>query len=503
MQQEIRSQQADRQAYSSSVLRRSLSTPTTGSTNSRSEGMRGLIGIRVRHILIILVGGALLVTAAMAITGRFDQRLGSHSGDDPVPVLADQARIADVPVYLEGVGTVRALNMVTVHTHVDGSLISVNFREGQDVKAGDVLARIDSTTYQAQLDQAVAKKALDEAQLANARLDLERYTTLLKVNSISRQQAETTRALVAQLEAQVKLDQAAIDYQKAYLNWCTIIAPISGRAGIRFVDQGNIIHAADVNGIVVLTQIQPISVLFTLPQQQLAQVNKALTGGLLEAEAVSSDSKGKLDHGTLQVVNNQVDQLTGTVQLKAEFPNADQQLWPGQFVNVRLLVDTLRHVVVVPSAAVQLGPNGTFVYVVNPDSTVSVRLVGVGQQDEAAAVITRGLQPSERVVTSGFTQLAEGRKVTAVGAKEQTSEATTGGKEQTSEATAGGKEQPSKATAGAKEQRSETTAGAKKQRSEATAGAKKQGTEATAGAKKQGTEATNLFVDRFEYQIKD
>jgi membrane fusion protein, multidrug efflux system len=325
-----------------------------------------------------------------------------------------------VPVYLEGVGTVRALNMVTVHSQVDGQLISVNFREGQNVKAGDVLARIDPTTYQAQLDQAIAKKALDEAQLANARLDLERYTNLLKLDSVSRQQADTTRALVAQLEAQVKLDQGAIDYQKGYLNWCTIVAPISGRTGIRLVDQGNIVHASDVNGIVVLTQLQPISVLFTLPQQQLSQVNKALTRGPLSAEVVNSDNKDVLDRGTLQVVNNQVDQTTGTVQFKAEFPNGDQQLWPGQFVNARLLVDTLRHVVVVPSAAVQLGPNGTFVYVLNrDDSTVSVRLVSVTQQGEARTVITKGLQASERVVTSGFAQLAEGRKVAAAGAEEK------------------------------------------------------------------------------------
>jgi membrane fusion protein, multidrug efflux system len=261
-----------------------------------------------------------------------------------------------------------------------------------------------------------AKKALDEAQLANIRLDLERYSNLVKTNAVSRQQVDTTRALVAQLEAQVKLDQGAIDNARAYLNWCTIVAPISGRTGIRLVDQGNIVHASDVGGIVVLTQIQPISVLFTLPQQQLGQVNKAFVRGPLSAEATDSDSKNVLDRGTLQVVNNQVDQATGTVQLKAEFPNADLQLWPGQFVNVRLLIDTLRGVVVVPTAAVQRGPNGTFVYALKPDSTVSVRLVGLGQQDETRAVIAKGLEATERVVTSGFAQLADGRKVTIGGA---------------------------------------------------------------------------------------
>jgi multidrug efflux system membrane fusion protein len=373
-----------------------------------------------RRFLTILIAGVLIVGAAMVIMGQGQQRQrgGGRIGnpDGPVPVLAAEARVADVPVYLEGVGTTRALNMVTVHSQVDGTLISVNFREGQDVKAGDVLARVDPTTYQAQLDQVTAKKALDEAQLANIRLDLERYSNLVKTNAVSRQQVDTTRALVAQLEAQVELDQGAIDNARAYLNWCTIVAPISGRTGIRLVDQGNIVHASDVGGIVVLTQIQPISVLFTLPQQQLGQVNKAFVRGPLSAEATDSDSKNVLDRGTLQVVNNQVDQATGTVQLKAEFPNADLQLWPGQFVNVRLLIDTLRGVVVVPTAAVQRGPNGTFVYALKPDSTVSVRLVGLGQQDETRAVIAKGLEATERVVTSGFAQLADGRKVTIGGA---------------------------------------------------------------------------------------
>jgi multidrug efflux system membrane fusion protein len=369
-----------------------------------------------RRFLTIVAVGAVLVVVAIMIFGPGSprQRNAGRSGnpEGPIPVLAAEARVADVPVYLDGVGTTRALNMVTVHSQVDGTLVSVNFREGQDVKEGDVLARIDPTTYQAQLDQALAKKALDEAQLANVRLDLERYTNLLKTNAVNRQQVDTTRALVAQLEAQVRLDQGAIDNARAYVNYCTIAAPISARVGIRLVDQGNLVHASDPTGIAVLTQIQPISVLFTLPQQQLGQVNKAFAKAPLSVEATESDSKQVLDRGTLRVVNNQVDQTTGTVQLKAEFPNADLQLWPGQFVNVRLLIDTLRQVVVVPTAAVQRGPNGTFVYLLQPDGTVSVRLVGVTQQDEAQAVIANGLQAKNRVVTSGFAQLADGRKVT-------------------------------------------------------------------------------------------
>jgi multidrug efflux system membrane fusion protein len=384
-----------------------------------------------RRFLVIIALGAVVVGVALAVFGPSSQRqrdggrFGSAEG--PVPVLAAEARIADVPVYLDGVGTTRALNMVTIHTQVDGTLISVNFREGQDVKAGDVLARIDARTYQAQLDQVVAKKALDEAQLANARVDLDRYTNLIKTNAINRQQLDTQRAMVAQLEAQVRLDQGAIENAQTYVNYCTITAPISGRIGIRLVDQGNLVHASDPTGIVVLTQIQPISVLFTLPQQQLGQVNKAFAKAPLAAEATESDGKQVLDHGTLQVVNNQVDQTTGTVQLKAEFPNADLQLWPGQFVNVRLLIDTLKQVVVVPTAAVQRGPNGTFVYLLQPDSTVSVRPVGVRQLDESQAVIASGLEAKDRVVTSGFAQLADGRKVTVSAAADATGAAPNSG----------------------------------------------------------------------------
>jgi multidrug efflux system membrane fusion protein len=373
-----------------------------------------------RRYLTIAVIGAVLLVAVPAIFGEGWQRQGSDAGlgspEGAVPVLAAEARIADVPVYLDAVGTVRAFNMVTVHSQVDGTLSSINFREGQDVKTGDVLARIDPTTYQALLDQAVAKKALDEAQLANARADLERYTNLIKSNAVNRQQLDTARALVAQLEAQVRVDQGAIDNAWAYVNYCTIVAPISGRVGIRLVDQGNLVHAWDSTGIVVLTQIQPISVLFTLPQQQLGQVNKAFARGPVPAEATESDGKRVLDRGTLQVVNNQVDQMTGTVQIKAEFPNADLQLWPGQFVNVRLLIDTLHQVVRVPPVAVKRGPNGAFVYVLQPDSTVSVRLVDVTQQDESQAVIANGLQANDVVVTSGFAQLVDGRKVAVSGA---------------------------------------------------------------------------------------
>jgi multidrug efflux system membrane fusion protein len=338
-------------------------------------------------------------------------------GDGPVPVLAAVASKADVPVYFDGIGSSRALNTVTVKAQVDGKLMSVNFKEGQDVDQDFVLAEIDATIYQAQYDQAVAKKAMDEAQLANARLDLERYARLMQTNSATRQQHDTQRALVAQLEAQVQADQGAIENSKAILSYTKIIAPLAGRTGIRQVDAGNIVHAADTTGIVVITQVRPIAVIFTLPQQRLAQVNKAFAQEALSVAALGDDNRTVVDRGTLTVIDNQVDQTTGTVKLKAEFPNKDLQIWPGQFVNVKLLVDTLRQVIVVPTAAVQRGPNGTFAYVANDDNTVTVHPVTVAQQDDVEAVIAAGLDEGERVVTTGFSQLNDGAKI-AIGTQD-------------------------------------------------------------------------------------
>ncbi|WP_436202172.1 MdtA/MuxA family multidrug efflux RND transporter periplasmic adaptor subunit [Astrobacterium formosum] len=340
---------------------------------------------------------------------------GRFRSDLPVPVLASPAATADVPVYLDGVGTTRALNTVTVKPQVEGKLIEILFREGQDVARGDVLAKIDPVTFQATLDQALAKKAQDEAQLDNARRDLERFTRLAETNSISKQQADAQRASVAQLEAQVRSDQASIDNARAILGYTTITAPISGRTGLRQVDVGNIVRASDTTGLVVITQIRPISVLFTLPQQQLAQVNTAMAKGPLAVEALGGDNRTIIERGTLQVIDNQVDQTTGTIKLKAEFPNPDLKLWPGQFVNVRLLVDTLKNAVTVPTAAVQRGPNGTFVYRVNDGDTVSVRPVRVALQDDIRAVVAEGVTPGERVVTTGFAQLTDGSRVSVSG----------------------------------------------------------------------------------------
>jgi multidrug efflux system membrane fusion protein len=339
--------------------------------------------------------------------------------DAAVPVLAATPRVQDVPVYLDGVGAVKALNTVTVRAQVDGKLLSINFTEGQDVKAGDVLAEIDPAIYKANYDQAVAKKAQDEATLANARIDLTRYQQLAATNAGSKQQADTQKATVAQLEALVRSDQAAIDNAQATLSYTKVIAPLSGRAGLRQVDQGNIIKAADATGIVIITQLQPIAVQFSLPQQQIVRVNAASAKGPLSVDVFGNDGTTVADSGTLVGIDNQVDVTTGTVKLKAQFDNARLQLWPGQFVNVRTKVQTLPQAIVVPTSAVQRGPAGTFAYVIGEGNIVSARPVTVTQQNETDAVIAKGIAVTDRVVTTGFANLADGARV-AIGDPGQT-----------------------------------------------------------------------------------
>ncbi len=369
--------------------------------------------------VLLTAGVAWLMLPAQQQERRagFAGRRGGGNSDQPVPILVAAARTANMPVYFDGVGTVRALNTVTVNSQVDGKLIRLDFREGQDVERGQELAKIDPAIYQAQYDQAVAKKAQDEALLANTRRDLERYTRLAATNAVPPQQADAQQSLVAQYEAQVKADQALIDNARTVLDRTSIIAPISGRIGMRLVDIGNIVKASDAAGLLVITQLRPINVLFTLPQQQLQQINKAVSKGPLTVEALASDGKGMADRGELRVVDNQIDQATGTIKLKAEFQNTDLQLWPGQFINVRLLVDTLKDVVVVPTASVQRGPNGTFVYVVRDNDTVAMRPVTISLQDENLTVIPTGVQAGDRIVTTSFNQLADGRKV-SIGAGE-------------------------------------------------------------------------------------
>lgn len=368
-----------------------------------------------RSVPLIVVLVALAATAYVLMMPQVQQQLGGGkrartAADIPVPVAANSARLEDVPVYFNGVGSAKARNTVTVRPQVDGRILSIKFREGQDVKKGDVLALIDPVTYQAALDQAIAKKALDEAQLANAQRDLERYTKLTSL-SVAEKTIDTQRALVAQLTAQIKQDDAAIANARAMLDYTTIVSPLDGRTGIRLVDEGNLVRGADsASGIVTITELQPIAVIFTLPQQQLQQINAAAASGTVQTDVLDADGRTVLDTGTLQVVDNQVDPNTGTVRMKAEFPNARLQLWPGQFVNVRVLINTLRQVVVVPTPAVQRGPNGTFAYVIAEDK-VALRPITVGLQTEVQAVVTKGINPGERVVTSGFARLKDGARV--------------------------------------------------------------------------------------------
>jgi len=373
--------------------------------------------MKLSRILPVLVGIAVVAgVGGYVFMGKQEQqqqkqKRGRTFADQPAPVIAARAQQADVPVYLDAVGNTRALNTVTVRAQVAGQIMRIGFKEGQDVKKGDVLAEIDPRTYQAQLDVAIAKKAQDEATLANARLDFDRYTKLAASNSGSKQQADTQKALVAQLEAQVQGDQASIDNARTMLSYTKVVSPLDGRTGLRLVDEGNYIQAGDSTGIVVITQIKPISVLFNLPQQQFPQVNKAVAKGPLEVDAISPDGKTTINRGKLEVIDNQMDQTTGTIRMKAEFPNAELQLWPGQFVNVRVLVETLKGVVTVPTAAVQRGPQGTFAYVVDAESKANVRPITVAMQDDTRAVISNGLQAEEQVVTTGFTRLSNGTRV--------------------------------------------------------------------------------------------
>jgi multidrug efflux system membrane fusion protein len=372
--------------------------------------------------ILPVLGCAVLILAILA--WHWQSRAAGGTPSSPAtpalaPVEVADAIRADVPVYLEGLGTVQAFNTVTVKTRVDGQIQKVSFVEGQHVKAGDLLVQIDPRPYQAAYDQVVAKKAQDEAQLANAKVDLDRYAALLKTSAAPRQQADTQRALVAQLEATVRADQGAIDAAKVQLDYTSIASPIDGVTGIRLVDQGNIVHATDTNGIVVVTELQPISVVFSLPEDNLQSVAQAMAQGPVEVAALSRDGKTEFDRGTLLLIDNQIDQTTGTIRLKATFPNPHNALWPGQFVNVRLLLRTERNVLTVPSAAVERGPDGLFTYVVKPDSSVDMRTVTVGQDTGTIAVIASGLAPGDRVVTAGQYRVQPGAPVQVATANSQ------------------------------------------------------------------------------------
>jgi multidrug efflux system membrane fusion protein len=329
-----------------------------------------------------------------------------------VPVSVATAERRDMPFYLTGLGSVNAYYTVSVKSRVDGQLMQVNFKEGQTVKNGELLAVIDPRPYQVVLDQAQAVLFRDQATLRDAKLNYERYKGLLQSSgAMSQQQVDTQQATVDQLEGTVRNDQAAINNAKLNLVYCHITAPVSGRVGLRLVDPGNIVHANDTNAMFVITQLQPIAVLFTLPEDNLPAVSRQMAKSTLAVDALSRDDQTKLATGKLLTIDNQIDQTTGTGKLKAVFDNKDNSLWPNQFVNTRLLLEIRKDSTVVPAAAIQRGPQGTYVFVVKSDNTVDVRPVTIGFTQDNLSVIASGIAPSDVVVTDGQDKLQQGSKV--------------------------------------------------------------------------------------------
>jgi len=345
------------------------------------------------------------------IDNRSSASPAAHAQPAAIPVTVARAETADFPVYLDGLGTVEPYDTVTVRSRVDGEVLKIAFKQGQMVNQGDTLAQIDPRPYQAALDQALAKKAQDEANLKNAQLNLQRYDTLAKQDFASRQQLDTQQATVDQLTAQIKGDQAAVDNAQTEVSYTTIQSPLSGKTGFRLVDPGNIVHAADTTGIVTIVKLQPISVVFTAPEESVPQINKALAAGTVPVIALSSDGLRTLSRGHLALVNNAVDQASGTIRMKATFENSDNVLWPGLSVSTRLLVDTLKQVVVVPADGVERGPKGLYAFVVGDDNKVEMRDIKVGQEDMGRAVVLEGLTAGQKIVTAGQYRLQQGAPV--------------------------------------------------------------------------------------------
>jgi multidrug efflux system membrane fusion protein len=363
----------------------------------------------------LLIGTVLALAAAGAYAALRDRGSAGTPGAGvvpprPVPVIASIVEERDFPIYSVGLGTVQAYNTVTVKARVDGEVQHIAFREGQDVREGDLLAQIDPRPYAALLQQAEADKARDEALLANARLDLNRFSTLARKEFASRQSVDTQEAQVAQYQAAIQHDQGAIDNARVQLGYTTITAPLSGRVGLRLVDQGNIVHAGDPGGLVVITQLNPIAVIFTLPQQRLPEIVDAMRRGAPAVLAYDQDNRQKLGEGRLELIDNQIDQGTGSARIKAIFPNDDERLWPGEFVNAWLRLE-VRRGTVVPEAVVQSGPNGSYAYVIAPDGSVEPRPLQVAGTHQGEALIAAGLAAGDRVVVDGQYRLRPGAKV--------------------------------------------------------------------------------------------
>jgi multidrug efflux system membrane fusion protein len=361
----------------------------------------------------LLAGGAGLLVVAWLVFGRggTDKSVQQHT--TIVPVTAAQVVARDVPLNLTGIGTAQAFNTVTMRARVDGELVNVAFTEGQDVKKGDVLAQIDPRPYQAALDNAAATLAKDQAALNNARRDLGRYKDTAEKGYSSKQQLDTQGSSVEGLAALIQADTANVEIAKVQLGFTTITAPLDGVTGIRLVDQGNLVRASDATGLVVITQLQPISVIFTLPQAELPQIAAARDKGVLAVTALDADGTTELDQGTLALIDNQIDQATGSIKLKASFPNDKRTLWPGQFVNVRLRIGEVHDGLTVASRVIQRGPKGFFAFVIKPDNTVEARPIETGPEDRGQVLVTKGLSAGERVVIDGQLRLQPGTMVQA------------------------------------------------------------------------------------------
>jgi multidrug efflux system membrane fusion protein len=360
-------------------------------------------------VLAVAAGGA----AALTRTSAFRSTVAPQAPAAPAPVgvVAALVQSHDVPIYLRGVGTVIAYNNVLVRSQITGELVKISFDQGQQVKKGDVLAVIDPSPYQAQLDQAIANRDRDQAHLKNAEIDYNRYTDLAKQKSIAQQLADSQKAIVDQLVAIIKSDEAIIESAQVNLGYTNLTSPIDGVTGIRQIDIGNVIHPTDVNGLVDVTQIEPISLIFTLPEAEFVPVQERLSQGPVTVLVDSQNGK-QLDQGKLDLIDNQIIQTTGTIRLRAEFPNQKHLLWPGQLVNARLVLDTRHDGLTVPASVVQQGPQGPYAYVVNPDSSVAIRPIKVAQISEGQALIDSGLQANEQVVVDGQYKLQPGAHVT-------------------------------------------------------------------------------------------
>jgi multidrug efflux system membrane fusion protein len=374
--------------------------------------MRRKIVIPTVLLIVVLAGGA----AFAFIRGSASKNPAAPPALPPVPVVAGAVAQHDVPIYLTGVGTVIAFNTVVVHSQIQGQIVSINFTEGQTVHTGDLLAQIDPRPYQAQIDQVTATRDRDQAQLLNAQANLARYTQLGDKGWATPQLVETQKAQVAQLQSAIKADEALIEAAKVQLSYTRLTSPIDGVVGIRQIDIGNVIHPTDPNGLVVATQIEPISLIFTLPETDLPKIQQQQekTKGPLTVLSYSQDNTIKLDEGVLGLVNNQILQTTGSIQLKANFPNKAHRLWPGELVNARLLLDTRHDGLTVPASVVQQGPKGAYAYVINPNNTVEIRPVTVAQTSEGQALIDSGLKANEQVVIDGQYKLQPGTNVTVL-----------------------------------------------------------------------------------------